>query len=242
MRVSSEHLSCTMLISQTFVHRAYFTAGNFAGAAALLVILRFLINWNLARQRLKKAGRKAPLVACKLPFGRVSTEQIPSSNFWGLIADSGIDLFAEAVNRLFKNDFFNWSRELLDDPGRLVALKMMGAEVLMTDGTDNIRTILSTGVCASEGHIEFIQTQLIEQFSDWGKGDALRKIWYDLMLDSIFTCMAPTFSRQNLKLINELKSRWAPMASKQGFFARPCKPLSVPKFSGSCVSNDVADG
>ena len=71
--------------------------------------------------------------------------------------DIGIDLFAEATDRLFKNDFFNWSRELLDLPGRTVGLRMLGAEVLMTDDTDNLRTILSTKVSAVEPHYELFK-------------------------------------------------------------------------------------
>ena len=34
---------------------------------------------------------------------------------------------------------------------------MLGAEVLMTDETDNLRTVLSTKVSASKAHIEFFE-------------------------------------------------------------------------------------
>ncbi len=139
-----------MLILPISARRVCVTAGSLAGAATLLFIFYVLIGWRLARQRLKNLGHKAPLVAYKLPFGTPYTEQTTPSKPHGLIPDLGIDLFAKATNRLIKNDFFNWSRELLDVPGRTVSLKMLGAEVLMTDDTDNIRTILSTRVSASK--------------------------------------------------------------------------------------------
>ena len=137
-----------MLILQVSSHRVYLTAGSFAGVGALLIILYYLIGWTLARRRLEKLGHKAPLVAYKLPFGTLCAKLITSLQIRGLTANLGVDLFAKATNRLLKDDFFNWTREILDVPGRTVGLRMLGAEVLMTDNTDNIRTILSTKVSA----------------------------------------------------------------------------------------------
>lgn len=51
---------------------------------------------------------------------------------------TGIDLFATALRRIINHDFFAWTRELLDVPGRTVSLNMLGIEVLMTDDPENI--------------------------------------------------------------------------------------------------------
>ena len=68
-----------MLLLQDSFHRVCLTAGSFAGVAVLLIILRSVIEWSSARQKLKKLGQNAPLVAYKLPFGTPPTESIPSS-------------------------------------------------------------------------------------------------------------------------------------------------------------------
>ena len=70
-----------MLILQISARRVYLTAGSLAGVAALLIILYVLIGWRLTRQRLKKLGHKAPLVAYKLPFGTSCIEQTTPSIF-----------------------------------------------------------------------------------------------------------------------------------------------------------------
>ncbi len=47
---------------------------------------------------------------------------------------------------MLSHDFFEWSRQILNVPGRTVRLNMLGIEVLMTDNADNTKAILSTKV------------------------------------------------------------------------------------------------
>lgn len=67
---------------------------------------------------------------------------ISESNALGL----GIDLFVTAINRILSYDFFEWTRQILNVPGRTVRLNMLGIEVLMTDDSENTKAILSTKV------------------------------------------------------------------------------------------------
>ena len=62
---------------------------------------------------------------------------------------AGIDLFAKAISRLLNHDFFEWTRQILEVPGRTVRLNMLGIEVLMTDDAQNTKAILSTKVSRS---------------------------------------------------------------------------------------------
>ena len=48
--------------------------------------------------------------------------------------------------KVLKHEFFDWTRQILDVPGRTVSLNMLGIKTLMTDNPDNIKAILSTKV------------------------------------------------------------------------------------------------
>ena len=60
----------------------------------------------------------------------------------------GIDLLATAIRKLVDCDFFAWSRQILDVPGRTVSLNMLGVSVLVTDSPENTKAVLSTKVGA----------------------------------------------------------------------------------------------
>ncbi len=112
-----------------------------------VAIVLCLFTWISPRLRLRQSGREAPAVAYWAPFGIQLVETILNkANLWCI---SGIDLFATAINRIYHNDFFAWTRQILDCPGRTVSLNMLGVKVLMTDQPENTKTILSTKVSVS---------------------------------------------------------------------------------------------
>ena len=106
----------------------------------------------------------------------------------------GIDLFATAVSRLIRHDFFAWTRQILDVPGRTVSLGMCGISLVITDDPENIKAVLSTKVCVSQPEAIPSTDKTHAQFKDFGKGETFHKIWYDLMLDSVFASMDPPYS------------------------------------------------
>ncbi|KAL9042003.1 MAG: hypothetical protein Q9180_000899 [Flavoplaca navasiana] len=107
-----------------------------------------IIVWSLQHHLSKRSSKSAPSVPYWAPFG--------------------IDLFVTAINRIYSHDFFAWTRQILDVPGRTVSMNLLGIKLLMTDDPENTKAVLST------------------KFADFGKGEAFHKIWRDLMFDSIF--------------------------------------------------------
>ncbi|KAL9010177.1 MAG: hypothetical protein Q9173_004865 [Seirophora scorigena] len=138
---------------------------------SVVLFLGLLIGRNLLHPSVKKRPSKtAPAVPYWAPFG--------------------IDLFAIAINRIYSHDFFAWTRQILDVPGRTVSLNLLGIKLLMTDDTENTKQVLST------------------KFADFGKGEAFHKIWRDLMFDSIFaTDGALWHDNKNLLRNHTAKSR-----------------------------------
>lgn len=89
-------------------------------------------------------GRHSVYKLVETPFDKANLWRIP-----------GIDLLATAINRIYHNDFFDWSRQILDCPGRTVSLNMLGVKVLMTDQPENAKTILSTKVSVGDSSPDF---------------------------------------------------------------------------------------
>ena len=131
-----------MLALHSLVDRAF---RLFYVLAAVIVVL-FLSRWNSQRKRLRKLGSKAPAVPSRAPLGTVAKN--PASHVQKLrkLHFAGIDLLVTAINKLVNNDFFAWSREILDNPGRTVSLNMLGVNVLVTDEPENTKAVLSTKV------------------------------------------------------------------------------------------------
>lgn len=139
-----------MLALQSLVDRAFRISYLFA--AVILVL--YLFRWNSRRQRLRRLGSKAPTVRTRAPLGTVA--KLPASHVQNLrqLHLAGIDLLATAISKLFNNDFFAWSRQILDNPGRTVSLNMLGVIVLVTDEPENTKAVLSTKVSSSDFSIE----------------------------------------------------------------------------------------
>jgi hypothetical protein len=57
-----------------------------------------------------------------------------------------LDVLVTAIKRLRADQFFEWSREVLNVPGHTVELSMLGVSIFMTDDPDNTKAILSTKV------------------------------------------------------------------------------------------------
>ncbi|KAL8877671.1 MAG: hypothetical protein Q9198_004357 [Flavoplaca austrocitrina] len=113
-----------------------------------IVLMVGIIVWSLQHHLSTRSSKSAPSVPYWAPFG--------------------IDLFVTAINRIYSHDFFAWTRQILDVPGRTVSMNLLGIKLLMTDDPENTKAVLST------------------KFVDFGKGEAFHKIWRDLMFDSIF--------------------------------------------------------
>lgn len=58
----------------------------------------------------------------------------------------GVDLLFTALSRLRNHDFFPWSRQILDVPGRTVSMNFLGTKVLLTDDPENAKAVLATKV------------------------------------------------------------------------------------------------
>jgi hypothetical protein len=57
-----------------------------------------------------------------------------------------MDLMVSAFRHLTSFQFFEWTREILQVPGRTVELHMMGTRLILTDEPDNVKAIMSTQV------------------------------------------------------------------------------------------------
>jgi hypothetical protein len=54
------------------------------------------------------------------------------------------------VSRMRNCTFFEYTREILDVPGRTVQLNMLGDRLVLTDEPENIKAVMFTKVCYSE--------------------------------------------------------------------------------------------
>jgi hypothetical protein len=54
------------------------------------------------------------------------------------------------VSRMRNCTFFEYTREILDVPGRTVQLNMLGGRLVLTDEPENIKAVMLTKVCYSE--------------------------------------------------------------------------------------------
>ena len=52
-----------------------------------------------------------------------------------------------AIHRLTSFQFFEWTREILQVPGRTVEFHMLGTRLVVTDEPENVKAIMSTQVC-----------------------------------------------------------------------------------------------
>lgn len=62
----------------------------------------------------------------------------------------GLDLMWRVVSHLRSCTFFDYTREILDVPGRTVQLNMLGSKAVLTDEPENIKAVMFTQVCYSE--------------------------------------------------------------------------------------------
>lgn len=155
MEFSTEEAYVTLPILKRHVGRVPLKGGIIVGVTAIYLLVQLLTRWVSTRQRHKKLGQKAPSVSYYAPFGVTSIIVAFQNVFLVLILGSGIDLFATAIIRLLKHDFFGWSRELLSVPGRTISLNMLGVEVIATDDLENLRAVISTKVSTETVSIDF---------------------------------------------------------------------------------------
>lgn len=104
-----------------------------------------LVRWNSQRLRVKNMGNKAPAAVYWAPLGNNST--CPAS-FRAFSSICRSWPFRTGYWQKFSHDFFAWTRQILDVLGRTVSLNMLGVKILMTDGPENTKAVLSTKVSA----------------------------------------------------------------------------------------------
>ena len=64
--------------------------------------------------------------------------------------NSGLDLMWRVVSRMRSCTFFEYTREILDVPGRTVQLNMLGGGLVLTDEPENIKAVMLTKVSYPE--------------------------------------------------------------------------------------------
>ena len=132
-----------MLSLQGLTERTFQVPAILVGVLISLCLMR----WNSRRLRVKKLGNKAPAAVYWAPLGNNIT-CAACFRAESLTLSAGLDLFATAISRIFSHDFFAWTRQILDVPGRTVSLNLLGVKVLMTDDPENTKAVLSTKVNA----------------------------------------------------------------------------------------------
>ncbi|KAI9820042.1 MAG: hypothetical protein M1827_006613 [Pycnora praestabilis] len=154
------------------------------------MLLRSISKLRSRRQRLQSLGSFAPVVPSSAPLGTPLSRTIFKSKYLVKAPNVhvlGLDLIIKALRLMHSHQFFEWSRNLLNVPGRTTELHMLSVRLIMTDDVENIKAIMST------------------QFSDFGKGELVHKVYDNVLGDSIFASEVPP----NL----EIRSMYADQAS-----------------------------
>ncbi|KAF9631020.1 hypothetical protein BFW01_g1894 [Lasiodiplodia theobromae] len=118
------------------------------GVTIVLYVLFRLLKSVRTKRKVRALGVAAPSPPHSLPFG--------------------VDLLITALRKITRHEFSEWTRELLDIPGRTISMDLLSAQIILTADTENTKAVLST------------------KFSQFGKGEDFHHIWHDLMKDSVF--------------------------------------------------------
>ncbi|ETI28303.1 hypothetical protein G647_00752 [Cladophialophora carrionii CBS 160.54] len=116
---------------------------------AALGVLSWLLRTRSRRARLQRLGQPPVMVPYWLPFG--------------------LDTAYAMVSHLLNLDFFEWARELMNNPGRTCELYIAGTRLIMTDDCDNIRAIM------------------YGQFGEFLKGKFTHEVFASVTGDSVFS-------------------------------------------------------
>ncbi|KAK6828366.1 cytochrome P450 [Apiospora arundinis] len=118
-------------------------------AVLAYISVLFLVRRRSANARIQQLGGYAPGAPSNLPLG--------------------LDLALEATQHMLADNFIEWTDKLLHNKGRTVELRMLGARIVLTDHSENIKAVMST------------------KFSNFVKGNNMHDAFNSVLGNSIFS-------------------------------------------------------
>ncbi|KAK8011012.1 cytochrome P450 [Apiospora arundinis] len=118
-------------------------------AVLAYISVLFLVRRRSANARIQQLGGYAPGPPSNLPLG--------------------LDLALEATQHMLADNFIEWTDKLLHNKGRTVELRMLGARIVLTDHSENIKAVMST------------------KFSNFVKGNNMHDAFNSVLGNSIFS-------------------------------------------------------